>query len=227
MTPTGQGQAFALRGVHAGRIPSLLGIASLLAVVAGCAGTGSIQGRIRVPAGQGTSAEAARKGAPGTVRDTMDAVVMAWPKSGPRSARGQARASIVHTGRRFMPRVLVIEPGTTVEFENRDRVFHNAFCISPPRPFDLGKYAPGQTREVRFDEIGIFHVFCEMHPEELAFVVVAPDRWHTRPGPDGRFVLDKVPPGTYLVRAWHPALGNRTYRVEVSKKESAHIDFEP
>jgi plastocyanin len=212
-------------GASARRVLELSGILFALAFVAGCASTSSIEGRIRIPSERGLAKASVRTPGTGGARDTMDAVVMAWPQDGSRGSHGEARASIVQAGGRFVPRVLVVEPGTIVEFENHDHIYHNAFCVSTPRPFDLGRYAPGQTREMKFEETGIYHIFCELHERELAFVVVAPDRWHTRPGPDGRFVLDDVPPGTYLVRAWHPLIGNRTRKVEVSKKEPAQIDF--
>ena len=73
---------------------------------------------------------------------------------------------------RFLPKALQIDPGTTVRFENKDHVFHNAFSVSPARPFDLGSMAPGQSRTLRFDHPGTVQVYCEFHPREVATIVV-------------------------------------------------------
>ena len=210
---------------------ALLCIAVGGALLAGCAGTGSIQGRVHVPA-EPAPATPARpspsSGAVGASNDATEAVIMAWPEAGAPAAPlvgAGGRVRVVQAGGRFVPRVLVILPGTTVEFANRDHVYHSAFSISPPTPFDVGKYAPGQVRRMRFDQVGVLKVFCELHPSEVIYIVVAPDRWYTRPAADGDFVLLHVPPGTYLVRAWHPALADVTERVEVSAKHSATINF--
>jgi plastocyanin len=180
-----------------------LGLA--LALLAGCARTGAIQGRIRI-AGQPAPA---------------DAVVLAWRETDERATPSGDRIRILHSRGRFVPRLVVVPPGTTLEFENRDRVYHNVFSVSPAARFDLGGIAPGQVRERVFDRQGVVHVYCELHPKEAAWVVVAPEHFSTQAAADGAFAFEKVPPGTYLVRAFHPALGDVTRRVKVEPKKTA------
>ena len=117
---------------------------------------------------------------------------------------------------RFVPRVLAIQSGTTVEFPNRDPVYHNVFSVSPAKRFDLGKYVKGQSRSVRFDKSGLVQVFCDIHSDMAAFILVLPHHVFTSPSADGRFALPALPSGTYRVRAWHPDFGERERMVTLA-----------
>jgi len=105
--------------------------------------------------------------------------------------------------RRFEPQILVIPVGSKVSFPNSDPIFHNVFSLSNAKKFDLGYYPEGHTRIVRFDEAGIAQVYCHLHPNMYAAIVVVPNHWHTRPTNDGTFLLSHIPPGTYHLVAWH------------------------
>jgi plastocyanin len=192
-----QGRNVGLRGVVA--------IAAVCVLLSGCASRGAIVGRVR-PA-------------------TNDVVIMAWPEDGKEPVPPGTPARVVQTRGRFEPHVLVVQQGTRVEFENQDRVYHNAFSVTPRTRFDLGRYRPGQVRESSFDHAGVVQVFCELHPKESLYVVVVPDRWHTRPRADGAFTLAGLPRGSYMLRAWHPAYGNVTRRVDVPAKQPAFLTF--
>lgn len=122
----------------------------------------------------------------------------------------------------FVPRVLAIQSGTTVEFPNRDPVYHNVFSVSPTKRFDLGKYTKGQSRSVRFDKSGLVQVFCDIHSDMAAFILVVPHHVFTRPGADGRFTLPALPSGTYRVRAWHPDFGERERMVTLAPDAPAN-----
>lgn len=104
---------------------------------------------------------------------------------------------------RFSPHVLPILAGTTVEFPNDDDVFHNVFSLSSARTFDLGRYARGSSRSVNFPTAGVVQVFCHIHADMNAIVLVLDNSFYVVPDAEGRFVLDGVPPGTYQLVAWH------------------------
>lgn len=200
-------------------------LATLIAgsLLGGCAGTGAIQGRVRLPR---ETKSVAKRSAPAADKSlTTEAVILAWRESDEKPEPSAERVRVFQSGGRFMPRLIVVPPGTTIEFENKDRVYHNAFSVTPRARFDVGRYAPGQVREATFAREGVVHVFCELHPKEVIYVVVAPDRWHTQPAANGSFTFPKVPRGTYLVRAWHPALGDVTKRVTVEPKKTAKLSF--
>jgi plastocyanin len=100
----------------------------------------------------------------------------------------------------FQPSVLAIPVGSTVEFPNDDLIFHNVFSLAGPQPFDLGLYRAGASRSRTFTTAAAYRVFCNIHPQMTALIVVVPTPYVTLAGPDGRYTLD-LPPGRYRVTA--------------------------
>jgi plastocyanin len=116
-------------------------------------------------------------------------------------------ARMVQHRHAFAPRVLVVTAGDSVEFRNRDEVYHNVFSVSPANPFDLHPCAPGSRQIVTFPQAGVVVLNCELHPEERAYVVVVPNHAFTRPDGRGGFALAGLPRGSYELCAWHPRHG--------------------
>lgn len=108
-------------------------------------------------------------------------------------------ARMLQKNKRFTPHVLVISRGTTVEFPNLDPIFHNAFSNFDGQIFDLGLYAPGTSRGIQFNRPGIVRIFCNIHPQMSAVIVVVPSSHFTTTARDGSFVLPYVSPGSYRV----------------------------
>lgn len=102
----------------------------------------------------------------------------------------------------FAPRVLALRTGTTVEFPNNDRVFHNVFSFRDGKRFDLGLYPIGSVKLVEFDKPGVSRVFCNIHPQMAAYVVVVDSPWFAVSEASGAFTLPEVPEGTYTYHAW-------------------------
>ncbi|MFZ5470001.1 MAG: plastocyanin/azurin family copper-binding protein [Myxococcota bacterium] len=111
---------------------------------------------------------------------------------------------IVQAQKAFNPRVLVVPVGATVEFPNADDFSHNVFSPSPTSKFDLGFFPKGSSRSVTFTEPGIVPVYCNVHPNMLAYVVVVKNHFFVRPDASGRFRFEGVPPGVYQAVAWSP-----------------------
>jgi plastocyanin len=116
------------------------------------------------------------------------------------------RATLDQRNETFVPHVLAITVGTTVDFPNSDRVYHNVFSLSGPKRFDLGRYAAGRSRSVRFDRPGIVRVFCEIHSHMSAFILVFNHRYFAVTAADGRYQIGRVPPGRYTLVAWNEGL---------------------
>jgi plastocyanin len=123
----------------------------------------------------------------------------------------------------FVPRVLAVQQGTTIEFPNRDPVYHNVFSVSPTRRFDLGKYAKGQSRRARFDKAGLVNVYCDIHSDMAAFIYVVPHHVFAHPSVAGRFVLPELPAGAYTLHAWHPDRGEKSQAVQVPAEGDATV----
>ena len=104
--------------------------------------------------------------------------------------------------KRFDPRVLAVPAGTTVSFPNFDRIYHNVFSLSESAAFDLGLYRNGASRTARFDKPGVVRVYCNIHPQMAAFVVVLDGSLYAQAGRDGLALLDGVPAGRQALRVW-------------------------
>jgi hypothetical protein len=89
------------------------------------------------------------------------------------------------------------------------------FSLSKTRSFDLGRYAVGRSKAVRFDRPGIVRVFCDIHSHMSAFILVFAHRYFAVTDNDGRYHIDNVPPGSYNVVAWNEAMSPESRRVAV------------
>jgi plastocyanin len=127
------------------------------------------------------------------------AVVYAEPIDAPAS-RAPRTSTLAQKNKTFQPRVTVVPLGSTVEFPNNDGIFHNVFSLSGPQPFDLGLYRAGEARQRTFTAAATYRVFCNIHPQMTAIIVVAPGAFTALAAPDGRFTLD-LPPGRYRLTA--------------------------
>ena len=103
----------------------------------------------------------------------------------------------------FEPHLLVVTKGSTVDFPNRDPWFHNVFSLFNGKRFDLGLYEAGSTRAVHFDREGVSYIFCNIHPEMSAVVVVLASSYFAIPNKQGEFSILAVPPGRYTLRVWN------------------------
>lgn len=128
---------------------------------------------------------------------------------------------------KFVPRVLAVLVGTTVDFPNNDKTFHNVFSASEARKFDLGLYPPGKSRSVIFDKPGVIKILCNVHPNMEAFIVVKAHPFFAAPDTRGNYQLNAVPLGKYRVEFWHPDFGTRVVPVELVREgEVLAIDLD-
>ena len=166
--------------------------------------------RVRVYAEPGTAPEA-----PPAAEHPFAGVVIALETTPAlrQLTRAPATASMAQRAERFVPHVLAIGAGSAVEFPNQDPIYHNVFSLSSTRSFDLGRYARGEHKSVRFQRSGVVQVFCHIHADMSAYILVHDHSFYTMPDSTGRFTLDNVPPGDYYLVAWHERV--RPIRVAV------------
>jgi plastocyanin len=131
--------------------------------------------------------------APATAIVYAEAIDVAPPRVARHFTLGQKNKT-------FQPRVLAVPLGSIVDFPNNDPIYHNVFSLSGPQPFDLGLYRSGESRMRTFTAPGTYRVFCNIHPQMSAMIVVAPSGFATVASSDGRFTLD-LPAGRYRVTA--------------------------
>jgi plastocyanin len=139
------------------------------------------------------------------------------------TSRGEA--SLDQRNEAFFPYVLAVQAGATVAFPNDDRTYHNVFSFSKAKRFDLGRYARGQSKSVRFDRPGVVRVFCDIHAHMSAFILVFAHPYFAATDSEGRFQIPSVPAGSYTIAVWTDGIVRETRKIEVPPGESA-IDLE-
>lgn len=160
----------------------------------------------------------------GTVRGTKGAAYVYI-----RDIRGKLQRGkqvIAQSGRQFNPRWMVIRKGTTIEFPNKDNIYHNVFSNSPYASFDLGIYRKGDdAKSFRFMRPGLIDVFCNMHAKMTAEVLVVPNRYYAKVGGGGKFSLEGVPPGRHEIVAWGPGMQPTASWVDVPAGDAADVQL--
>jgi len=134
-----------------------------------------------------------------SARSSVTTIVYAESLDGGRVQPGQF--DLVQRDKAFLPRVLAVPVGSTVNFPNEDLIFHNVFSLSRPAPFDLGLYRAGTSKSRIFSAPATYRVFCNIHPQMAATIVVAPTSYITETDANGNYRLD-LPPGRYRITAW-------------------------
>ena len=163
---------------------------------------------------------AERGGAPG---DASNAVV--WLEVIGTSAPAPAHAQVTMQDKRFEPAVVAVPVGSSVSFPNADPILHNVFSVSSGNRFDLGLYGEGNGREVIFKQPGVVRVFCNVHPQMEAFVVVTPGPWLAIAAQDGSFRIDEAPEGRYDVHVWSERGGAAHQTVEAAAGSTVTVSF--
>jgi plastocyanin len=164
---------------------TLAGVVALCAVAAAPIEAGTVTGIVRTVSRAGV--------APATV------IVYAEPIE-TATTRAPRRVTLTQKNKTFLPRLLAIPLGSTVDFPNNDNIHHNVFSLSGPEPFDLGLYRSGESRPRTFTSPGMYRVFCNIHPQMTAIILVAPSAFTTLAASDGRFTLD-LPAGRFRITA--------------------------
>ena len=134
-----------------------------------------------------------------------DANVVIWltPVGSPPPPAPIFHPRLAQKNKRFEPHLLVVPVGTLVEFPNEDPFFHNVFSLYKGKRFDLGLYEAGSSRSVRFDRPGVSFIFCNIHPEMSAAVVVLETPYYGISNREGRVTIPNLPPGRYHLEVWY------------------------
>ena len=138
----------------------------------------------------------------------------------------------------FVPHILPILVGATVQFPNNDKVEHNVFSLSRTKQFNLGSYKTGESKSVVFDKPGIVELRCDVHAEMAAYILVLKNPYFALTDEKGRFEIpdsrylnrigltgiEKLPPGKYFVKTWHEKL--KSHREAVVVPESGDVTLQ-
>ncbi len=211
-------------------------LALLLSITVTSAHAGVISGTVRVPtlsrdthafqpyAGKASSLPGHARPARGRVNDAVVAIDALPSDVAAALPEYKGARQLAQRDQSFVPRVVSVPVGAEVDFPNQDPIYHNVFSVSPPARFDLGKYPRGQSRRVRMAKPGLVKVFCDIHSDMAAFVVVLPNRAFARPSDDGTFRLPELPPGRYTLTWWHPDFPGGKREVVVPASGDVNVD---
>jgi plastocyanin len=178
------------------------GVALAAVLLASSAAAGTVTGVVTVVEKKGKAAE-----------DVSETVVYV---DGARGRLPAQKAVVTMKSKAFHPRLTVIPVGGTVEFPNEDPIYHNVFSVSGENRFDLDLYKRPKSGSRTFEHPGIVRVFCNIHPQMSAIIVVRDNPFFTRADDQGRFRIEGVPAGQYRLKAWHERGGETEAEITVS-----------
>lgn len=128
----------------------------------------------------------------------------------------------------FVPHVLVVQQGTTVQFLNNDNEQHNVFWPSvggnKKAAHNVGTWPQGEKRPYKFEQAGVAPLFCNIHAEMSGYIIVSPTPYFAQTDAAGNYKIDNVPDGKYNIVAWHEGMKQQTKPVTVAGTGKA--DFE-
>jgi plastocyanin len=156
----------------------------------------------------------------GSESDSADVVIWLTPLQSVAPAAPGPSARLAQKNKKFIPHVVAVTQGTEIEFPNQDLFFHNVFSIHQGKTFDLGLYESGAARKVKFSQPGVSYIFCNIHPQMSAVVVVLRTRHFAVTDAEGNFQINHVPPGRYKLAVWYeltpdPELTSQERELEV------------
>lgn len=190
----------------------------LLAVVpllASCAGMASVNGML-VPRGPGAG-------------QRLDQAVIYLEANGPVSDRHfpvrDDRVLLTFARNSLGPVATVAKVGAWLEIWNTDSVFHQPFSRSPAAPFEGRSVRPNAGTALRLNGRGLIQIFCQLHDRESAEVLVLESGAWTRPDTTGAFTFPRLKPGHYVIRSWHPRLGEQKIPVEVERSGPVSVEL--
>ena len=185
-------------------------LALLLGIVAGSVTAGDLHGRVTCKGG----------------RDCADAVLYVAAIPAKTFPLPKEHAKIDQKNLKFIPRVLPILVGTTVDFLNSDAVLHNVFTADAcADKFNLGTWAQGETKSYTFKKECAALLLCKVHPEMEAYVVAVPTPYFAVAQTDGSYHISDLPDGSYTLKVWHPKLKAAGKPVTVAGPTEANFDI--
>jgi len=190
---------------------TLAGVAMFADIAQSAPKGGSVKGAVTVLA----------KGTPKKDRSGVVVYLEGVPGVPPK----QKNATIRQREKQFDPPLTIVVKGTTVDFPNEDKIFHNVFSVSRPARFDLGLYKSGAMKSVEMKRTGTIDVYCNIHPDMVAKVKVVDNAFYTITDKTGAFSLEGVPPGEYPIVAWIPSGDEVKGTVTVRAGEAASVEL--
>lgn len=207
----------------------VLAIAIGLAAAGAARAQATIEGRVELPKARSAPVMAKRYEVvtKGGVLSTNPPLAIVYLE-GPRAKPAQLpMKQVTQKEMNFIPTLLPVQTGTTVEFPNEDDTYHNIFSYSPAKRFDLGRYRPDERPipSVVFDKAGLVTLRCDIHEHMRGLILVLDTPHFTTTDAEGRFRLTGLPAGKYTLKAWVDSRTTREQAVELKGGSTVQVDF--
>ena len=158
-----------------------------------------------------------KKGGKKTLRNYDNAIVYLDGVSTPAPAEP---VGIEQRWKKFKPRIRPVIKGQVVRFYNMDRVEHNVFSTEEKNTFDLGRYPKEEYRDQPYNDLGLYKVYCNIHKKMILDILVVPNRYFSMTDKKGQYHISDVPPGEYVLKAWHIYGGSVELPISVKQDTS-------
>lgn len=155
----------------------------------------------------------------------VDVIISAHPISFDIKTKPLKNTRIFQKNATFLPRVVPVTPGTTVEFINRDRFFHNVFSITKGSVFNIGRRPTGVIVRRRIEKSGEIKLFCDIHAQMNATIICLDTPYFTRVTKNGRYSLSNLPEGKYEIRVYHPDFPEISEIIDIYENENKKRNF--
>jgi plastocyanin len=189
----------------------------------------AVEGRVELPKSRSAPVQAKRyeivtKGGVLSTQPPVAVVYLEGAFSRPASLRMK---EVTQKDLTFVPAILPIQVGTTVEFPNLDDTYHNIFSYSPAKRFDLGRYRPEERPipSVIFDKPGLITLRCDIHEHMRGLILIVNTPYFVMSDSAGHFRLDGLPAGHYTLKAWIDSRTTREKPIDLKSGQTLHVDF--
>ena len=212
-----------------GRALALLAASIVVAGTSEALGQATVEGRVELPKTKSAPVmtkryEIVTKGGVLSTNPPLAVVYLEGPRTRPAQLPTK---QVTQKEMNFIPTLLPIQTGTTVEFPNEDDTYHNIFSYSPAKRFDLGRYRPDERPipSVLFDKPGLVTLRCDIHEHMRGLVLVLDTPHFTTTDAEGRFRLSGLPAGKYTLKAWVDSKTTREQAVDLKGGSTVQVDF--
>lgn len=126
----------------------------------------------------------------------------------------------------FIPKVLPILKGTTINIKNEDKIYHNVFSLSDPKSFNIGRRPKGETVPQTFNKSGVVRVFCDIHSHMSAFIIILDNPFFATGNKNGNYEINNIPPGKYKLNVWHDNFEFESVEININSGETKTVNIE-
>lgn len=130
-------------------------------------------------------------------------------------------------GLMFVPHIMVVQQGTTVDFLNSDSVEHNVFwpSVSGNKKLghNMGTWPQGERRGFQFENVGVVPLLCNVHPDMSGYIIVSPTPWFATTDKSGNYQIENIPDGSYTITVWNEGAKPHSTQVTVSGSTKADV----